>query len=138
MSTIDLTPMQKAVARLAEGLTAHQAEPTNALLRDGLIQRFEFTYDLTAKILRRVLAARSDSPPEIDRMSFPTLMRTAFEQGYVGETWPIWLDFRKNRNVTSHTYDETLAGQVAAAIPPFLTHVRALLERLQEQDTDGA
>lgn len=129
--SVDLTPLHRTIARLEAGLARFQTDPSDTHIRDGLIQQFEFTYDMAPKMLRRVLQSRSDSPSEIDEMSFSTLMRTAFEQGLMGETWVKWLDFRKKRNVTSHTYDEDKAKNVAAAIPAFLEEVRALAQRLQ-------
>ena len=98
---------------------------------DGLIQRFEFTYDLAHKSLRRALAATSAVPEEIDRTSFPTLIRTADEQALLKGDWPAWHRFRDIRNLTSHTYDLVKALEVAKDIPAFLEEVRQLPERLQ-------
>jgi nucleotidyltransferase substrate binding protein (TIGR01987 family) len=131
--TVDITPLINAVARLAEALEDYRAEPSRTIIRDGLIQRFEFTYDLAPKMLRRVLASRSEASREIDQMSFPALMRTAFEQGFVDETWPEWLEFRKKRNISSHTYDEVQAREVAEVIPAFLETARRLIDALDRK-----
>lgn len=128
--SLDFTPLERAVARLSEGLSRHQAEPADTQLRDGLIQRFEFTYDLSHKMLRRALEAAAATPGEIDRMSFPTLVRTGYEQGLLEQGWPAWEAYRKMRNITSHTYDETRASAVVAMIPEFLGEVRFLVDRL--------
>ena len=129
--SLDFSPLIKAVARLDEGLSRHLAEPGDEQVRDGLIQRFEFTYDLSHKMLRRVLEEAAANPEEVDRMSFPTLVRTAGEQGLLRGDWADWRTFREMRNITSHTYDEAKARQVAAAIPGFLEEARELVERLQ-------
>ena len=42
---LDTTPLRNAVTRLREGLARYQREPHDEQLRDGLIQRFEFTYE---------------------------------------------------------------------------------------------
>ncbi|MDF8332920.1 nucleotidyltransferase substrate binding protein [Novosphingobium cyanobacteriorum] len=128
---LDFTPLANAVARLDEGLVRYEADRSDAQIRDGLIQRFEFTYDLSHKMLRRVLEAGAANPEEIDRMTFPTLIRTAAEQGLLAGQWDDWRVFREMRNITSHTYDEAKALQVAQAIPGFLVEARALLARLQ-------
>jgi nucleotidyltransferase substrate binding protein (TIGR01987 family) len=130
MMPLDFTPLESAAARLAEGLARHHAEPGDAQLRDGLIQRFEFTYDLAPKMLRRALEADAANPGEIDAMSFPTLIRTAEEQGYIAGGWDKWRTYREMRNITSHTYDEAKAAQVVAAIPGFLADVRELVGEL--------
>jgi hypothetical protein len=44
--TLDITPLANAINRLREGLVRHRREPGDKQLRDGLIQRFEFTYEL--------------------------------------------------------------------------------------------
>ena len=130
---VDISPFLKTVERLAAGLARYRTDENDSHLRDGLIQQFEFTYDVAHKTLRRVLEARAADPAEIDRMSFPTLIRTAFEQGLLEEGWPKWQDFRENRNITSHTYDEDLARKVANAIPRFLDEVRNLADKLSRE-----
>lgn len=132
---VDLSPLLKAIARLEEGLERAAAEPEDSIVRDGLIQRFEFTYDLTHKMLRRVMEQTAADPGEIDRLSFPTLIRVATEQGLVEQGWPKWQDFREMRNITSHTYDEAKAKTVALAIPLFLHEVKAVAARLQQAMT---
>lgn len=127
---LDFSPLAKAIARLDEGLGRHRADPADDQLRDGLIQRFEFTYDLAHKMLRRALEAASANPEEIDRTSFPALIRTGFEQGLLASDWTQWRVWREMRNITSHTYDEAKALQVAAAIPDFLSEAKELLRRL--------
>ena len=128
---LDFSPLAREVARLDEGLARHHAQPADEQLRDGLIQRFEFTYDIAHKLLRRALEAGAANPEELDRMTFPALIRTGFEQGLVAGDWPQWRLYREMRNITSHTYDEAKALQVAAAIPDFLGEARELLRRLE-------
>ena len=127
---VDISPLQNAMLRLEEVLVRFRQDPADTIVRDALIQRFEFTYDLTPKMLRRVLASRSDTPEDIDRLSFPGLMRTAFEQGLVDKDWTEWLDYRDKRNITSHTYDEGKAREVVDAIPAFFDRARVLVEGL--------
>jgi Nucleotidyltransferase substrate binding protein like len=52
---LDTTSLGNGVQRLCEGLARHQRETTDEQIRDGLIQRFEFTYELCHKMLRRYL-----------------------------------------------------------------------------------
>lgn len=129
----DFTPLAKAVGRLDEGLARYNEDRNDLQIRDGLVQRFEFTYELAHKMLRRALEQSSPSPDEIDRMSFPTLIRTAYEQGFVASSWPIWSDFRDMRNIASHTYDEAKAMRVVQAIPAFLAEARFLLTQLTDR-----
>ena len=136
-AAIELGPLRNAIARLAEGLDLLAAEPGNALLRDGVIQRFEFTYELSTRTLRRCLEAASANPVEIGSLSFGDLIRVAGERGFLGSSWPQWRAYRQARTDTSHTYDETKAVQVLAIIPGFLEEARNLLTRLEVRDGRG-
>ncbi len=48
---LDLTPLERAIARLREGWIRYQQDITDTQIRDGLIQRFEFTYEISHKML---------------------------------------------------------------------------------------
>ena len=130
---LDTTSLRSAIERLREGLLRHQREPRDEQLRDGLIQRFEFTYELSHRILRRYLKETSGSPDEIERMPFADLIRAGSAQGLLVGDWPAWRGFREMRTRTSHTYDASTASQVVAAIPAFLREVEHLLAQLQRR-----
>jgi nucleotidyltransferase substrate binding protein (TIGR01987 family) len=101
---LDISPLANAVARLREGLERHQREPADEQLRDGLIQRFEYTYELCHRLLRRFVRQTAASPEEVDRMAFQDLIRTANQQGLLVGDWPAWHRYRDCRARTSHTY----------------------------------
>lgn len=133
---LDLTPLANAVKRLAEGLAEYQSNPAHTLVRDGLVQRFEFTYESSHKMLKRYLEATSASPAEFDAMPFADLIRTGNEQNLLRGTWPDWKRYREMRAKTSHTYDEGVALQVVAVIPSFLAEAEYLLEQLQKRNAE--
>ncbi len=116
----DATPLGNAVRRLHEGLARHRREPMDEQVRDGLIQRFEFTYELSHRMLRRYLKETAASPDEVERMPFADLIRTGAAQGLLRGGWPDWRRFREMRARTSHTYDADADAAVVAAIPAFL------------------
>jgi nucleotidyltransferase substrate binding protein (TIGR01987 family) len=129
---LDASPLGNAVRRLREGLARHQREPGDEQVRDGLIQRFEFTYELSHRMLRRYIITTAASPDEVERMPFADLIRTANAQGLLRSGWPDWRRFREMRARTSHTYDADAAASVVAAIPAFLEeaeHLYAELDR---------
>jgi nucleotidyltransferase substrate binding protein (TIGR01987 family) len=130
---LDTTSLGNAVRRLREGLARSEREPGDEQIRDGLIQRFEFTYELSHKMLRRYLKEIAASPDEIERMAFADLIRTANGQGLLRGDWPAWRRFREMRARTSHTYDAEVAAQVAAAIPEFLEEAEHLYAELQRR-----
>lgn len=130
---LDISTLVHAIARLREGLDRHRKEPRDEQLRDGLIQRFEFTYELSHRMLRRYLRMTAASPDEYDRMPFQDLVRTGDDQGLLRGDWPLWRRFRDMRAPTSHTYSAAVAEQVVAGIPEFLAEVTYLRDQLQQR-----
>lgn len=125
--TLDVSSLANAVQRLREGVARHAREPDDEQLRDGLIQRFEFTYDLSHKMLRRYLQERSASADETAQLSFADMIRTANAQELLKGDWAAWRRYREMRTRTSHTYDAAIASEIAAAIPDFLEEAEFLL-----------
>ena len=130
---LELSSFASAVERFAEGLEALRQAPDNTLYRDGVIQRFEFTYELSHKMLRRQLEMASANPDEVAKMEFQPLIRTAYEQGLVLNSWDAWREYRQCRTNTSHTYNEEKALRVMDRIPAFLEEARFLLEQLRKR-----
>lgn len=127
---LDISPLQKAIARLQEGWQRYQQDTSDIQIRDGLIQRFEFTYEISHKTLKRYLEQSSASPEQFDSMPFQDLIRTANEQQLLLGDWPKWRNYRDMRSKTSHTYDEDVALQVVAGIPAFLSEAVFLQQQL--------
>src|SRR5262249_53220271 len=109
MTTLILEPLNKAIQQLKNGLQQCKNHPENDLLRDGVIQRFEYTYELSWKMLKRYIELTAADPTAVDQMSFADLIRTGSELGLLQSGWDKWQDFRKSRGTTSHTYDEIKA-----------------------------
>lgn len=126
-----ITPLENATQRLAEGLDRYHQDTSDEQIRDGLIQRFEFTYELSHKLLKRYLATISATPSEFDSMAFSDLIRTANERGVLQGDWSDWRVYREMRNLTSHTYNEEVAIKVVKDIPKFLVEVEFLVKNLQ-------
>jgi nucleotidyltransferase substrate binding protein (TIGR01987 family) len=131
---LNLAPLENAVSRLTEGLARYEKDVTDTQIRDGLIQRFEFSYEISHKMLKRHLEAVSPTPELFDAMAFADLIRSANEQGLLLGDWSAWKIYREMRSKTSHTYDEEIAIEVVQSIPAFLEEARHLLKQLQERN----
>jgi len=131
---LELSSFDNAILRLDEGIQRYQKDITDTQIRDGLIQRFEFTYELSHKMLKRFLESTSPSPANIDEMAFQDLIRTGNEQGLLLSDWAQWKKYREMRSRTSHTYDESVALQVVAEIPAFLQEARFLNAQLHARN----
>jgi hypothetical protein len=62
---LDFTSLEKAVQRLNEGLVRYKSVVSDTQILDGLIHRFEFTHEISHKMLRRYLEASAANPTEI-------------------------------------------------------------------------
>jgi nucleotidyltransferase substrate binding protein (TIGR01987 family) len=132
MKVLDFSPLGRAADRLREALAARAIHPSDDFIRDSVVQRFEFTFELAHSMLKRYLEATSANPGAIDAMSFPALIRTGSERGVLRSGWDRWFDFRKARNTTSHAYDEARAKLAVDLAPEFLAEVDYLYRKLTE------
>jgi nucleotidyltransferase substrate binding protein (TIGR01987 family) len=128
---LDLGPLERAIERLREGWERYQKDVTDTHIRDGLIQRFEFTYEISHKTLKRYLEQSSSGSDEYDRMAFADLIRSGNEQGLLLGAWPDWRRYREMRSKTSHTYDEGIALEVVDGILLFLKEACYLRDALK-------
>lgn len=102
----------QAVAQLAKAVAAFEASPQDTLYRDGLIQRFEFSFELAWKSAREYLENEGVIVP----IATP---RAVFKQAYAAgllDDPDAWLHILDARNLTSHVYDEASAAGVARQI----------------------
>lgn len=135
---IDVSPLAKAVGQLSSAIQEQRAEPERLLLRAGLSQTFEYTFELSHKMLRRYLASVEASPDEAMQLSFEGLIRRADELQLIASPVAVWKEFRQARTETSHIYNEEKAVGVVAKIPDFYKEAKFLLDRLQERTQANA
>jgi nucleotidyltransferase substrate binding protein (TIGR01987 family) len=130
---LSFTSFQKAVESLNEVLNVYQDDPSNTFYRDACIQRFECSYELSVKMLKRYLEMSEASTSSIDALSFSDVIRLANERDLLLSNWEAWRDFRFARNITSHAYDEKKAKEVVKIIPQFYTELLFLLDKLKSK-----
>lgn len=130
---VDLSSLARAIGQLESAIQSWTEKPADTLIRDAVIQRFEFTYELSIRTLRRYLRSIAASEDEIDTLSFKELIRHAGEQRLLGGGVLEWGDFRQARNDTVHTYNENRAVEVAAAAKDFAQEVRILFDNLSRR-----
>lgn len=102
------TNYEKALNQLADGLDVKS--PTK-LEQEGIIQRFEYTFDLAWKVLKDFLQYQGYHEITGSRDAF----REAFKNGVI-ENGDVWMRMIENRNLTSHTYDEDTAENIFISI----------------------
>jgi len=130
---IDLSPFERALSQFEIALTAWASAPADDLIRDAVVQRFEFTYELAVKMLKRYLRSIAISEDEVNELNFRELIRRANDLKIISGEVNDWLQFRQARNDTVHTYNEIRAAEVAAAAKTFASEARELLKVLKEK-----
>ena len=128
---VDLSPLESALKQLDVAISARRSDPENVFIRDATVQRFEFTYELSIKMLRRYLRLAAASDDEVNELTFRELLRYAGDRNLIEGDVLVWLDFRQARTDTVHTYNETRATEVAQVAEIFATHARSLFDKLQ-------
>jgi nucleotidyltransferase substrate binding protein (TIGR01987 family) len=134
---LDLTSLEKALAALDRALARSAKAPSDEELRDACIQRFEFTFELSWKMLKRRLEMDLPDAAEVDTMSYRTLIRMGAERGLIADP-TTWFIYRDKRNLTTHTYDAAKANDIAAILPRFAADARLLLEALRKKGVGDA
>lgn len=107
-----LQSYHKALNRLAEIVNVMDKRQLNEFEADGLIQRFEFTFELAWKLMRSY-AEFQGTDKEI--MGSRDAIRWAFENKLISDSGT-WMEMVKRRNDTSHTYDEDTASEAVLSI----------------------
>ena len=137
--SLDFSSLQNAIRQLEKSLkyaTSSLAESDAELfeqLRNSVIQCFEFTYELSHKMLKRYLEATVASPEEIDLDTFQNLIRNGNEKGLLRSDWLRWRIYRQARTDSSHTYDESKAAAVYGIAPDFLDEAKFLYDQLVQR-----
>lgn len=119
-----LESLRNALDRFGEAL-AHP-EP-DEIVMDGTIQRFEFTFELFWKTLRRFLQEEG-----IDTASPKNTLRHAYRRGLLDRE-TLWLDMLKDRNRSSHVYNAEMAREIFARLPAHYRELRDRFEHLRRR-----
>lgn len=136
--TLDLSSLQKALQSLeravricGEKAAVGDVPPEELeLLRAGVIQNFEFTYELCWKFIQRWIRENRTAEEADHPRSRKELFRLAAQLGLIADPLP-WFDYGEKRNLTSHTYDEGTAALVYATAVNFLPDAAFLCRQLE-------
>lgn len=122
--------MEELLASLTSSLERFKeilAQEQTIANRDASIQRFEFSVELAWKCVQKFLKSQSivcRSPKEC--------LKEAFKFGLVKDD-PVWIEMLEDRNLTSHTYQESTAEVVYHRLPNYLVKLQ-MLERALHQE----
>ena len=106
---------RKALAKLNRAVyivskTSDFGGDIDELLEEGLIQRFEYTHELAWKVMKDYAEYQGYTDIQGSRDAF----RKSLEMGIIDDE--LWMESIKDRNLTSHNYDDTTAHNILKAI----------------------
>jgi len=99
-------------------------EGNGDIVLDVAAKRFEFTYEMAWKALKRVLDYLG-----IDARAPRPVFKEAYAQGLL-EDEKVWLDMIEMRNLSSHVYDEHEISRILIELERYLAAFDALFARL--------
>ena len=135
--SLKLGTLIKALQTLEEAIRLHGERKDDVklalALRDSIIQRFEYTYELSWKMIQRWIG-KNVSPESAEPLySRKELYRLAAKWGLVED--PLrWFEYHKARNLSAHTYEETNAEFVFKAAVESVDDVKYLIEQLEKRN----
>ena len=120
---VKLIDLNSALDRLKEGIN----EAANDLDRDGVIQRFEFTFELVWKTIQEYAKYKG-----LEVVSPRDSFRIASDLEII-ENPEVWFDFLKDRNESTHLYDAEQAKLIFSHMPSFIIQVEKLISNISKQ-----
>jgi len=137
---LDLSSLHKAVESLEKTLkVANDSQFMSQLsddqanaIRAGVIQNFEFTYELCWKFMKRWLEVNIGAS-SAEGVARRELFRISAEHQLISDV-DEWMEYHDARNDTSHTYDESRAVEIFEIAGSFSLDARKLLETLKKKN----
>ncbi|OGT16730.1 MAG: hypothetical protein A3J49_04680 [Gallionellales bacterium RIFCSPHIGHO2_02_FULL_57_16] len=102
------------------------AEGNGDIVLDVAVKRFEFTYEMAWKALKRFLDYLG-----IDARAPRPVFKEAYAQGLLSDE-QVWLDMIEMRNLSSHVYDEQEISRILLELERYLAAFDSLLKQLRK------
>jgi nucleotidyltransferase substrate binding protein (TIGR01987 family) len=119
---------KKALLQLQEAVELSAQREFSKLEKQGVIQAFEFTHELAWNVLKDYLQDQGNQ----NIRGSKDATREAFKVALIGDGEG-WMAMIQSRNISSHTYDEQTAGNLAEAIVaqyfPLFVELRSEMEK---------
>lgn len=118
----DFEKLEKAMTQLKKMLGL---PPDHEGRREAVIQCFEFVVELNWKLLKHMLAEKdviANTPRDV--------LKEAFAIGWI-DNEEMWVRMIKDRNLSSHTYNEDLANEILGRIPTYTPMIEKTFETLK-------
>jgi len=112
-----LQQLEQALNKLKDAFKLKNEE----IVRDGTIQRFEFTFELSWKLMQRInnfYGIETNSPRQV--------IKKAFKEKIISDN-ALWLESLECKNIIAHTYGEDMALKIYSSIKNFVPFFEELI-----------
>lgn len=139
--TIDTSHYDRCIRTLENAYSllndAHPESIEYDMYRSACVKEFEIILEQSGKLLRRVLKPYFHSSKAVDDLYFKDIFRHAVKHGLISaENCERWLQYRDNRNSTSHDYGINFAKETLLLLPQFIADASALSAIIHQQNKD--
>ena len=129
---LDLSNIKNAIATLEEAINYYNTDveqPIKNMYADSCIQRFEYTYELSWKIMKKYLKLFFNKTEQ--ELTIKNIFR--YMEGYgLIKDWTKWVEYNDARNNTSHEYNLNKAQFVLTVLQTFLDDVKNFIICLEK------
>lgn len=131
-----LAHYEKALARLATAVNlvavTYDSAEQEDLLREGMVQRFEYTQELAWKLMKDYAEYQGFTGIQGSRDA----IRTSLQIGVITDR--TWMDTIADRNITSHCYDEAeflaVLDKIANVYLPLFRDLEVQMQKNKEKE----
>ena len=122
---------KKALAKLQDAVNEflEQGAAMKDLEVEGMIQRFEFTYELAWNTIKDFYENQGESGIQGSRDAF----RMAFQRGLINDG-QMWMEMIEVRKLTVHTYDDAISDNVSEKIKDQYIHLFTQLQNKLDEE----
>lgn len=125
-----LQNFNRAMTNLRQAVSESKQRSLNQLEKQGLIQAFEYNYELSWKVIKDFYEAQGETDIQGSRDAF----MLAFNRGLVKTNGHLLIEAIRSRQLTSHTYNENTAEEIYHdIINKYFTAFQELLEILNNE-----
>lgn len=137
--SIDTTYLTRCIDALDKAYNSLQNYSTDDLeyeiFRSAIIKEFEIILEQSGKLLKKILKPYFHSSKAVDRLYFKDIFREAGHHSLLDiDEVERWLEYRDNRNSTSHDYGEGLANNTLRLIKQFIIDARNLSKVINNEN----
>jgi nucleotidyltransferase substrate binding protein (TIGR01987 family) len=122
-NNINIEVLKKADSVLEKFMKNDKTEQEQA----GIIQSFEYCYELAWKIMKKVLNSEG-----LEVSTPKQVIREAGSAKIIDDV-KLWIEFVNKRNLTVHTYNELVLKEIMEIMPKFKDELSKLIKELENR-----